>query len=114
VFAGNIPRRDATTLAGGPGFDLNIPENCTFEPPLEFIDQVTLSPPEGYKDVVRHHHHSAGEYSASRNELEPDDNIFVPQTVCRQKHNSGLCSQSTVLNQIHEIKTSKLSQNVVM
>ncbi|XP_069698863.1 uncharacterized protein [Periplaneta americana] len=57
VLPGNIPRRDATTLAtGGPGFDLNIPENCTFEPPLEFIDQVTLSPPEGYKDVVRHHH----------------------------------------------------------
>jgi hypothetical protein len=68
VFAGNIPRRDATTLAGGPGFDLNIPENCTFEPPLEFIDQVTLSPPEGYKDVVRHHHHSAGEYKVSCNE----------------------------------------------
>jgi hypothetical protein len=29
---------------------------------LEFIDQVTLSPPEGYKDVVRHHQHLAGEY----------------------------------------------------
>ena len=67
MFAGNIPRRDATTLAGDPGFDLNIPENCTFEPPLEFIDQVTLSPPEGYKDVVRHHQHLAGEYQTTHN-----------------------------------------------
>jgi hypothetical protein len=36
----------------GGNFDLNFPELCPFEPPLEYIDQVTLSPPEGYKDVL--------------------------------------------------------------
>ncbi|XP_063236069.1 uncharacterized protein LOC134538575 [Bacillus rossius redtenbacheri] len=36
----------------GRGFDLNFPETCAFEPPLQFVDQVTLSPPEGYKDSV--------------------------------------------------------------
>lgn len=76
VFAGNVSKRDATTLAGGPGFNLNIPENCTFEPPLEFIDQVTLSPPEGYKDVVRHHNHPSGEYEM------PDDVIITRNASC--------------------------------
>ncbi|XP_075213658.1 uncharacterized protein LOC142319869 [Lycorma delicatula] len=53
-----------------PRFDLC----AAFEPPMEFVDQVTLSPPDGYKDISQgccpHHFHQRRQRSDDREEWE--------------------------------------------
>ncbi|XP_017299825.2 uncharacterized protein LOC103509851 [Diaphorina citri] len=63
---------------------------AAFEPPMEFVDQVTLSPPDGYKDCSPHHcfdqtehqHHqeSCGNVECAKSKSPNEDNRYIVET----------------------------------